>query len=63
MTKLRILVADDHAVVRAGVRSLLEGEPDCEVCGEAVTGREAVTLAQQLIPDVVVMDITMPELD
>jgi DNA-binding NarL/FixJ family response regulator len=61
--KLRILVADDHAVVRAGVRSLLERQPNCEVCGEAVTGREAVTLAQQLIPDVVVLDITMPELD
>jgi len=48
MTKLRILVADDHEVVRAGVRSLLEDQPDCDICGEAVTGREAVALAQQL---------------
>ncbi|HUJ11455.1 MAG TPA: response regulator transcription factor [Verrucomicrobiae bacterium] len=63
MTKLRILVADDHEVVRAGVRSLLERQPDCEICGEAVTGREAVALAQQLNPDVVVLDITMPELN
>ncbi len=63
MTKLRSLVADDHEVVRAGVRSLLESQPDWEVCGEAVTGREAVALAQQLKPDVVVLDITMPELN
>ncbi|HXI82639.1 MAG TPA: response regulator transcription factor [Verrucomicrobiae bacterium] len=63
MTKLRVLVADDHEVVRAGVRSLLEDQPDCDVCGEAVTGREAVTLAQQLRPDIVVLDITMPELN
>lgn len=63
MTKLRILVADDHEVVRAGVRSLLESQPDCEVCGEAVTGRQAVALAQRLKPDVVVLDITMPELN
>lgn len=63
MTKLRILVADDHEVVRAGVRSLLESQPECEVCGEAVTGRQAVALAQQLNPDIVVLDITMPELN
>jgi DNA-binding NarL/FixJ family response regulator len=63
MSKLRVLVADDHEVVRAGVRSLLESEPDCEVCGEAATGQEAVALAQQLKPDVVVLDIAMPELN
>ena len=63
MTKLRILIADDHEVVRAGVRSLLERQPDCEICGEAVTGRQAVAMAQQLKPDVVVLDITMPELN
>jgi len=63
MGKLRILVADDHEVVRAGVRSLLEGQPDCEICGEAVTGRQAVTLAQQLRPDVAIVDISMPELN
>lgn len=63
MSTLRILVVDDHDVVRAGVRSLLEGQPECEICGEAVNGREAVGLAQQLRPDVVIMDITMPELN
>ena len=63
MSALRILIADDHEVVRAGVRSLLESQPDCEICGEAVTGHEAVALAQQLKPDVVVLDITMPELN
>jgi DNA-binding NarL/FixJ family response regulator len=63
MSKLRILVADDHEVVRAGVRSLLRDEPDCEICGEAATGLQAVTLAAQLKPDIVVLDITMPELN
>jgi DNA-binding NarL/FixJ family response regulator len=63
MNKLRVLVADDHEVVRAGVRSLLDRQPDCEICGEAVTGRQAVTLAEQLKPDIVVLDITMPELN
>jgi DNA-binding NarL/FixJ family response regulator len=63
MTKLRILIADDHAVIRAGLRWVLESQADCEVCGEAVTGRQAVALAQQLSPDVVVLDIIMPELN
>jgi DNA-binding NarL/FixJ family response regulator len=59
----RILIADDHEVVRAGVRSLLEGRPDYEVCGEAATGRQVVALAQQLKPDIVILDVTMPELN
>jgi DNA-binding NarL/FixJ family response regulator len=63
MSKLRILIADDHEVVRAGVRSILEHQPDCEVCAEAVSGLETVALAQKLKPDIVVMDITMPDLD
>jgi DNA-binding NarL/FixJ family response regulator len=63
MTKLRVLIADDHPVIRAGVRLLLESSADCEICGEAGTGREAVALAQQLNPDVIVLDITMPELN
>ncbi len=58
-----MLIADDHEVVRAGVRSLLEGKAECEVCGEAVSGREAVALAERLRPDIVVLDITMPELN
>ena len=63
MNRLRVLIADDHEVVRAGVRSLLEEQPDCDICGEAVTGREAVALVEQLRPDIVVLDITMPGLN
>ena len=60
---LRILIVDDHAVVRRGVRSLLESCEGWEVCGEATTGREAVTQSLQLRPDVVVMDVSLPELN
>ena len=63
MKKLRILLADDHTVVRAGLRSLLERQPDLEVVGEAEDGRKAVELAVSLAPDVVVMDIGMPTLN
>ena len=59
---VKILVADDHAVVRRGIRALLESHADWSVCGEAATGREAVTLAMQLLPDVAVLDLSMPEL-
>ena len=59
----RILVVDDHAVVRRGVRALIEGRRGWEVCGEATTGREAVKLAATLRPDVVVMDLSLPELN
>jgi DNA-binding NarL/FixJ family response regulator len=61
--RTRVLVADDHALVRAGFRSLLAGEDDMEVVGEAVDGRGAVTLAVEQTPDVVLMDIRMPGLD
>ena len=60
---LRILVVDDHAVVRRGVRSLLESHEDWEVCGEATTGRDAVEQSRRLRPDVVVMDLSLPELN
>ena len=59
---IRILVADDHEVLRAGVRALLESEPGWEVCGIAKTGREAVEQAKELQPDIVVLDMSMPEL-
>jgi DNA-binding NarL/FixJ family response regulator len=59
---IRVVVADDHQVVRAGIRELLADEPDIQVVGEARDGREAVELALAERPDVVVMDITMPGL-
>ena len=60
---LRILVADDHAFVRQGLRTLLEARSGWTVCGEAVTGREAIEKTRQLQPDVIVLDIHMPESD
>lgn len=56
----RILLVDDHDIVRQSVRQILESQNDWEIVGEAANGREAVTLYRQLKPDVVVMDITMP---
>ncbi|MCC7236212.1 MAG: response regulator transcription factor [Bryobacterales bacterium] len=61
--KIRILLADDHTIVRRGFSLILEKEADLEVVGEAQNGREAVELAQQLKPDVVVIDVSMPELN
>src|SRR5437867_12617802 len=63
MTNITVLLADDHTVVRQGLRALLEAEPDIEIAGEAGTGRQAVQLAKTLKPDVVVMDIAMPLLN
>ena len=63
MERIRVLIADDHTLVREGLRALLEGQGDFEVIAEASNGREAVDRAIQLRPDVVLMDIGMPELD
>ena len=63
MNKVRLLLVDDHPIVRVGLRTLLETEPDMQVVGEAGTGVEAVDLVAKLCPDVVVMDISMPEMD
>ena len=63
MSDIRILLADDHAVMRTGLRLVLERQPDFRVVGEASDGREAVALAQQHKPEVVVMDIGMPNLN
>jgi PAS domain S-box-containing protein len=60
---LRVLIVDDHEVVRKGVRSLLSSADDVEICGEAVDGRDAIAKAQQLKPDVITMDISMPNLN
>jgi two-component system response regulator NreC len=61
--RIRVLIADDHTIVRSGVRLLLEGQTDMEVVGEALTGDAAVEMAKTLQPDVVLMDISMPGLD
>jgi len=63
MKKMRILLADDHAVTRAGLRLLLERQPNIEVVGEAENGRELVELATALTPDIAVVDIAMPNLN
>ena len=63
MKKIRVLLVDDHTVLRQGLRSLLQDKPDMEVIGEAENGRQAVQLATKLLPDVVVMDIAMPLLN
>ena len=63
MNKIRILLADDHAVLRAGIRALLEMQPDMQVVGEANDGVQALTRARELQPDLVLMDIGMPGVD
>jgi two-component system response regulator NreC len=63
MKRIRVLLADDHAVVRQGFKMILSAQGDIEIIGEAGNGREAVDLAEQLRPDVVVMDVAMPELN
>jgi len=63
MQRIRVLLADDHAVLRAGLRALLAGEPDMEVVGEATDGNDAIAQAQLLQPDVLVLDIAMPRVN
>src|SRR3981189_1727907 len=63
MRALKILLADDHPLMRQGIRSVLESQPGWTVCGDAGNGREAVAMAKRLSPDVAVIDITMPELN
>jgi DNA-binding NarL/FixJ family response regulator len=60
---IRILLADDHSLVRRGFAMILAAQPDMQIAGEAGNGREAVELAQKIKPDVVIMDVTMPELN
>jgi two-component system, NarL family, response regulator NreC len=63
VSKIRVLLAEDHNVVREGLRLLLNAQPDIRVIGEATNGRQAVTLAREDCPDVAVLDISMPDLD
>ncbi|MFH0768892.1 MAG: response regulator transcription factor [Chloroflexota bacterium] len=63
MKKIRVFLADDHRILRDGIRSILEKLPDIDMVGEADDGKKAVAQIKQLVPDVVLMDITMPELN
>ena len=63
MPPLRLLLADDHEIVRQGLRSMLEAQRDCQVVGEAADGRQAVVMTKELNPDVVILDIGMPALN
>ena len=63
MPEIRVLVVDDHAILRDGIRSLLERQEDIRVVGEAANGREAIERVQELAPDLVLMDVAMPEMD
>lgn len=63
MNKIKVVIAEDHTIVRKGLCALLEGESDIEVIGEAENGREAIKIVEKLLPDVVVMDIAMPGLN
>jgi DNA-binding NarL/FixJ family response regulator len=60
---VRILIVDDHEAVRKGVRAILRSQPNLEVCGEAINGKEAIAKAEELKPDLIILDITMPVLD
>lgn len=61
--RIRILIADDHQLTREGIRSMLEREPDMEVLGEAEDGRAAARMARELAPDIILMDVCMPEMN
>lgn len=63
MENTRVILADDHAIVRAGIRHILQRTPDIQVMGEASTGTEAIQLVNQLVPDVLLLDIEMPGLN
>jgi DNA-binding NarL/FixJ family response regulator len=59
----RVLIADDHAVIRRGVRWILQGSPEWELCGEAEDGQDAVRLAEELQPEIIILDVSMPRMN
>jgi DNA-binding NarL/FixJ family response regulator len=63
MDLIRLLIVDDHLLFRDGLRALIDSAPDCELVGEATSGRESVSLAAELQPDVILMDVRMPDMD
>jgi DNA-binding NarL/FixJ family response regulator len=63
MSEIRVLIVEDHETVREGLRLIVDAQEDMQVCGEAGDGRKAIQMAQELIPDVLLMDISMPELN
>ncbi len=63
MTNIRLMLVDDHQVIRTGLKSFLQTQPDFEVVAEASNGQEAITLALETRPDIIIMDISMPEMD
>ncbi|TAK20194.1 MAG: response regulator transcription factor [Chloroflexota bacterium] len=63
MERIRVLIADDHPIFRQGLRGILEGEPDMEIVGEASDGKQAITLARASAPDVILVDVHMPNSD
>ena len=63
MNPIRVLIAEDHSIVRDGLRMLLQSEPDFVVVAEAANGREAITRAKESLPDVAILDISMPDLN
>jgi DNA-binding NarL/FixJ family response regulator len=60
---MRILLADDNERIRRGVRAILSSKPDCEICAEAADGRETIRIARELLPDLILLDVSMPEMD
>jgi len=62
LSMVRILIVDDHAILRRGLRTLLAQRADWEVCGEAIDGRDAIQQARQLLPDVILLDISLPQM-
>ena len=62
-TQVRVMIVDDHTIVREGLQTLLDEDPNIEIVGSAANGAQALMLAEQLLPDIILMDLVMPEMD